>query len=311
MSTVRRLLFNCQVLGWNTIPPVDAWITRRRASCRPGILLSLGLASAVLLVVPACSDAAPGDAGATPEAGSRVEAAVSAVDPARLEELTLEPGVSALALSATNPGAAELRRDRTPADVAPTRDEIRIALELLQADLARRGLDGGLTLWPGWGFSYRGPAPGFPTYIDVDVYPAVEGTLELVARRELAAYSLIEEDLPPDTPSGRVWIGDGLAYGHNSGQDPDEWVAVVVGQEMFLVRAFHSGGADRLLGVEGFVAVARSVIEQVREVGLTGDAVASSPALASTPGLAAKMHVALVTRCEDICGPVSLRTVQD
>lgn len=226
---------------------------------------------------------------------------------AGLEELTLTPAEAAQAFGATDPAAEALRRTRTPADQAPAPDEIRAALALIESALSERGAIGGTIFWPGWGFGYRGTAPGFPTWVDVDVYPSIDGSLELIARRELAAYSMVEEDLPPDTPAGRVWLGEGVAYGHNSGDDPDEWVALEIGSELFLVRVFHSGGLENLIGPDAFLPLALDLVEVLREVGMARDTLASSPAFQADPLLGQKMLVALVTDCEDICGPVSTR----
>lgn len=224
-----------------------------------------------------------------------------------LEELTLTPAEAAQAFGATDPAAEALRRTRTPADQAPAPNEIRAALALIESALSERGAIGGAIFWPGWGFGYRGTAPGFQTWVDVDVYPSIDGSLELIARRELAAYSMVEEDLPPDTPAGRVWLGEGVAYGHNSGDDPDEWVALEIGSELFLVRVFHSGGLENLIGPDAFLPLALDLVEVLREVGMARDTLASSPAFQTDPLLGQKMLVALVTDCEDICGPVSTR----
>lgn len=209
-----------------------------------------------------------------------------------------------LLLSAPNP-AESLLRDRGHDDPSPTLEQLRTAMRLLTETLHENGLDGSAVLFPQWGFNYRGPAPDFELWVDVEVWPSAPGTLELLARRELFAYSLVEEDLGDDAPLGRVWLSDDVAYGHNAGPDPDEWVAIDFGNEMFLIRVFHSGSAVELIGRDEFVPNAFGLAQKLRSYGLSRESLAESQAFVTRPDLATLVRTALETRCTTVCGPIT------
>ena len=209
-------------------------------------------------------------------------------------------------MTASNPADA-LLRDRAPGESVPSVADLERAAELLEGALSDQGLIGSVTIWPQWGLSYRGSAPSFSTWIDVEVWPSAEGTLELLAQRESFAYSLIEEDLPADSAVGSVWLSDHVAYGHNSGPDPDEWVAIDLGSQLFLVRIYHLGGSEQLLGRDGFIERAVEAVESFLSAGLSRSSIEEASAFRDHPELAEALSIALTTRCDSDCGPILSR----
>ncbi len=229
------------------------------------------------------------------------------------------------ALSSANP-TADVIRERRPDEAAPTEAEILVAIPLLEGALTDQGFEGGVTIWPQSGPSFRGTAPAFSEWLDddfyrvsVEVHPTVPGYLKFLAERELLSYSYIEEDLPADTVIGSVWLGDTVVYGHNGSEDPSDWVpgqdigewaAIDLGDQLYFVRVNQRDGhTKQILGADVFLAAAAETIEAAQGAGLTRFPTTSHAAFRDNPDLAEVLTIAFTTTCKGAaCGPIQIRT---
>ncbi len=217
-------------------------------------------------------------------------------------------------------------RERRSDEAAPTEAELLEAIPLLEGALTDQGFEGRVTIVPQAGPSFSGIAPAFSEWLDddfyrvsVDVHATGPGLLRFLGERELLAYSYIEEDLPPDTVIGSVWLGATVVYGHNGSENPDDWVpgqdigewaAIDLGNQLYFVRVGQRDGRTKqILGVDVFLAAAAETIEAAQAAGLTRFPTTNQAAFGDSPDIAEMLTIAFTTSCKGaICGPIQVRT---
>ncbi len=288
---------------------------------------SLTFASTATSLHDTTTSTAPSGVGLDDEPGYSELAAFRAVDleVGELVRLAVDDIEDPDALSSANP-TADVIRERRSDEAAPTETEILEAIPFLEAALVDLGFQGSVVIWPQGGPGFSGTVPAFSEWLDddfyrvtIDVRPTVPGYLRFLGEKELLSYSHIEEDLPADSVIGSVRLGETVVYGHNGSEDPsdwvpgqdiDEWAAIDLGNQLYLVRVNQRDGRTKqILGAEVFLAAAAETIEQAQAAGLTRFPTESHTAFQGNPDLADTLTVVFTTSCEGaVCVPTPMRT---